>query len=191
MPNLTGERIVLRGYRGDDLPAISRWANDAQSVRYLSARYWMPQSTADVADLIDHAMHAGSNGAFFVIASRKDDSYLGQIDLYTINWKLRAAELAIVMGSEGERGKGLGGEALELMLRYAFETLGLERVQLEVAVENRRAIRCYERAGFLHEGIKRHAFMLDGAFTDLAVMAVLAGEWRAAHPAAAPQPEGI
>ena len=49
----------------------------------------------------------------------------------------------------------------------------------------------YERAGFRQEGVKRHAFMLDGAFTDLAVMAVLAGEWRAAHPAAAPQPEGI
>ena len=51
MPNLTGKRIVLRGYRNDDLTPIFRWANDAQSVRYLSARYWMPQSTADVADL--------------------------------------------------------------------------------------------------------------------------------------------
>ena len=181
MPDIEGKRIRLRGYRNDDLAAIHRWANDAETVRYLSSRYWMPQSTADVADLIDHAMRAGSNGAFFVIASREDDSYLGQTDLYTINWKLRSAELAIVLGEEAQRGRGLGGEALGLLLAYAFGTLGLERVELEVATENTRAIRCYERAGFKPEGIKRHAFMIGGEYTDLAMMAVLAGEWKAAQ----------
>lgn len=181
MPNIEGERIRLRGYRNDDLAPICRWVNDVETVRYLSSRYWMPQSTADVADLIDHAMRAGSNGAFFVIASREDDSYLGQTDLYTINWKLRSAELAIVMGEEAQRGRGFGSEALDLMLGYAFGTLGLERVELEVATENTRAIRCYERAGFTLEGVKRHAFMIGGEYTDLAMMSVLAGEWKAAR----------
>ncbi|MDD3213847.1 MAG: GNAT family protein [Eubacteriales bacterium] len=178
MPYLYGEKILLREYRQEDYTAIRAWVNDRESVRYLSSRYWMPQSAADTADFLDHVTHAGPNGAFFVIADRKTQDYLGQIDLASINWKLRSAELAMVIGNEDIRGRGIGGEALKLMLEYAFGTLALERVELEVAVGNRRAVRCYEKAGFQTEGLKRHAFIVDGAYTDLAVMAILADEWR-------------
>lgn len=183
MPHVLGQRILLREYRPDDLVAICAWTNDRETVRYLSSRYWMPQSQADAADFLDHAMHAGSNGAFFVIADPGDERYLGQIDLTSINWKLRSADMAIVMGAEGQRNRGIGTEAIGLMLEYAFLTLGLERVELEVATANARAIRCYEKAGFRHEGVKRHAFRIDGEYADLAVMAVLSGEWRAARAA--------
>lgn len=179
MPTLQGNRILLREYRADDLSALRAWVNDRETVRYLSSRYWMPQSFADTSDFVDHAMHAGSNGAFFVIADTTDESYLGQIDLFSINWKLRSAEMAVVLGSEALRGRGTGAEAIGLLLEYAFLTLGLERVELEVASENHRAVRCYQKAGFVQEGIKRHAFLLDGEYADLTVMSVLSGEWRA------------
>ena len=181
MPHLHGERVTLRDYRTDDIDGIRAWANDMDTVRYLSARYWMPQSHADAADFVDHAMRAGTNGAFFVIAARDTGEYLGQIDLFSINWRVRSAEMAIVMGRAGLRGQGLGTEAIGLMLRYAFTMLGLERVELEVASQNERAIRCYLRAGFQVEGVKRHAFLVDGKYADLTVMAVLSGEWHAAH----------
>ncbi len=181
MPNIPGEHITLRDYHSDDIPGVHEWANDLDTVRYLSARYWMPQSQTDAADFVDHAMRAGTNGAYFVIASNENGAYLGQIDLYSINWRLRSADMAIVLGREAARGRGVGGEAVGLMLRYAFTMLGLERVELEVAAENERAIRCYKRAGFQVEGVKRHAFMVDGKYTDLVVMGVLSGEWRDAH----------
>ena len=182
MPQFHGQQVMLREYRSDDLSGIRKWTNDLESVRYLSTRYWMPQSLTDAADFLDHAMRAGSNGAFFVIADPQDEHYLGQIDLFSINWKLRSAEMAIVLGSEAQRGKGIGSEAIGLLLDFAFRMLGLERVELEVSTENNRAIRCYQKAGFVLEGVKRHAFMLDGEFADLAVMAVLNHEWRATHP---------
>jgi RimJ/RimL family protein N-acetyltransferase len=100
------------------------------------------------------------------------------VDLFSINWRLRSAELAMVIGNEAARGKGIGQEALGLMLGYAFGMLGLERVELEVATGNRRAIRCYEKAGMKLEGVKRHAFMVDGCYHDLAMMAILAEDWR-------------
>lgn len=178
MPHLYGEHIMLREYRPDDAEGIRGWSNDMESVRYLSSRYWMPQSDADAADFVDHARRAGANGAYFVIADPANQTYLGQIDLYSINWRLRAAEMAIVMGSAARRGQGLGTEAIRLLLGYAFTMLGLERVELEVATENRRAVRCYERAGFRLEGVKRHAFWTDGQYADLAVMAILADDWR-------------
>ena len=181
MPHILGEHIMLRDYHSDDAASVHEWANDPETVRYLSARYWMPQSQTDAADFVDHAMRAGTNGAFFVIASRENGAYVGQIDLFSINWRLRSAEMAIVLGNEAARGRGVGGEAVGLMLRYAFTMLGLERVELEVAAENERAIRCYRRAGFQAEGVKRHAFMVDGKYSDLVVMGVLAEEWRDAH----------
>lgn len=180
MPRMMGDKVMLREYRPDDAAAIRAWANDLETVRYLSSRYWMPQTQADASDFVDHAMRAGVNGAYFVIASPEDERYLGQVDLFTINWRLRSAEMGIVMGAEALRGQGYGTQAVKLLLDYAFGMLGLERVELEVAAENERAIRCYKRAGFQVEGVKRHAFMVDGRYSDLTVMAALQGDWRAA-----------
>ena len=181
MPRCQGEHITLREYRADDLSAIHAWVNDPETVRYLSSRYWMPQSMSDTSDFLNHAMQAGTNGAYFVIAEPETGEYLGQIDLFSINWRMRSGEMAIVVAKEAKRGRGTGTEAVRLMLAFAFGTLGLERVELEVATGNQRAMRCYEKAGFRLEGVKRHAFMVDGQYADLAVMAVLAEEWRAAR----------
>ena len=181
MPRCPGEHILLREYRADDLSAIHAWVNDPETIRYLSSRYWMPQSMTDTSDFLDHAMRAGANGAYFVIANPENGAYLGQIDLFSINWRLRSGEMAIVLAGEAARGKGTGTEAIGLMLDYAFGMLGLERVELEVATDNHRAIRCYEKSGFRLEGVKRNAFMVDGQYTGLAFMSVLAEEWRAAR----------
>ena len=47
MPKLTGERIVLREYRAEDLGEIRKWVNDPATTRYLSARFWPAQSMDD------------------------------------------------------------------------------------------------------------------------------------------------
>ena len=181
MPYLYGSRVTLREYRVDDLEAIRGWVNDPETVRYLSSRYWMPQSASNTGEFFDHATHAVGNAAFFVIADRATDRYLGQIDLPSINWKLHSAEVAMVIGKGENRSKGFGEEALRLILEHAFQTLGLERVELEVHMENAAAKRCYEKVGFQLEGVKRHAFFNDGHFADVAWMSVLAEEWRAAR----------
>ena len=56
--------------------------------------------------------------------------------------------------------------------------LGLERLELEVRMDNAAARRCYERAGFQLEGVKRHAFFSDGAFCDVGIMSILRQEYR-------------
>ena len=75
--------------------------------------------------------------------------------------------------------EGIGRtEALLLLERLAFLTLGLERLELEVRMDNAAARRCYERAGFQLEGVKRHAFFSDGAFCDVGIMSILRQEYR-------------
>jgi RimJ/RimL family protein N-acetyltransferase len=178
MPRLLGKTIMLREYRQDDLPEIRKWVNDVETVKYLSSRFWAPQTLLDTQQFLENMLQSSHSGCNFIIADLKDERYIGQLDLFRLNWKLRCGELGMVIGSAEERGCGVGTEALGLILGYAFQSLGLERVELEVDMGNHAAIRCYEKAGFVLEGVKRHAYFRDGAFCDLGMLSVLSGEWR-------------
>ena len=178
MPRLMGETIMLREYRQEDLPEMRKWVNDAETVTFLSSRFWAPQTLLDTQQFLENMLQSSHNGCNFIIADKKDERYIGQLDMFLLNWKLRCGELGMVIGAAEDRGRGVGTEALGLILRYAFQTLGLERVQIEVDMGNEGAKRCYEKAGFVLEGVKRHAYFRDGAFCDIGVMSVLAGEWR-------------
>jgi len=177
MPQMHGKRVMLREYRQDDYPHIRKWVNDRKTTEYLSAIFWFPQTETDTTDFLHRAMRAAPNASYFVIADSNDESYIGQLDLFEINWKIRTGKIGTVIGSEAKRGKGYGSEAMQLMLDYVFGVLGLERVELEVYAENTRAICCYQKAGFVHEGTRRHAAMVNGNYADVHMMSVLKSEW--------------
>ncbi|GJM72928.1 hypothetical protein HMSSN036_51440 [Paenibacillus macerans] len=92
----------------------------------------------------------GSKG--FVIAEKDTLEYIGQIDLHKIDWQNRSAVLGIVIGRKELLGQGYGREAIELMKRFVFERLNLNRLELEVLDFNERAYRCYLGCGFKEEG---------------------------------------
>ncbi|NJN79315.1 MAG: GNAT family N-acetyltransferase [Anaerolineales bacterium] len=64
----------------------------------------------------------------------------------------RCGEVGIVIGDKTEWNKGYGAEAMMLLQRHGFETLNLNRVFLRVYADNIRAVRSYEKAGFVLEG---------------------------------------
>jgi RimJ/RimL family protein N-acetyltransferase len=74
-------------------------------------------------------------------------------------------------------GKGLGSEAVALALGYAFDVLKLHRVSLRVVDYNLRAIRAYQKCGFVVEGREREAAFVDGIWRDDVMMAVLDREY--------------
>lgn len=178
MPRLIGQKVMLREYQSDDFASIRQWVNDASVTRYLSTRFWAPQTTVDTQEFLSRMMQSSHNAYNFVIADAKDGRYIGQLDMFRVDWRLRQGEIGMVIASQEDRGRGLGTEALQLLSRFAFETLGLERIELEVHMQNAAAIRCYEKAGFGLEGIKRHAYYNDGAFSDLGMMSILRQDWQ-------------
>ncbi len=66
---------------------------------------------------------------------------------------------------------------MRLLLKHGFDTLNLNRIYLRVFSNNVRAIRCYEKAGFVQEGRFRQAHYQDGEYWDVLVMSVLRSEW--------------
>ena len=179
MPNYIGQNVMLREYRQDDFAAIRKWVNDQKTTEYLSAIFWFPQTERDTSDFLERVMRGAPNASHFIIANVTDESYIGQLDIFEINWKIRLGKLGMVIGSEAKRGKGYGSEALLLLLNYTFGVLGLERLELDVYAENKRAIRCYEKAGFVHEGVRRHAAMVGGRYADVVMMSVIKADWEA------------
>ena len=77
---------------------------------------------------------------------------IGAARLHTVDLKNRRAKYAIGIFSPEHWGKGYGTEVTHLVLRYAFEQVGLHRVELRVLEYNKRAIGCYRRCGFVEEG---------------------------------------
>lgn len=184
MPRLLGERVMLREYKADDIGDIRKWVNDAETTRYLSTRFWPPQTMVDSEEFLSRMLQSSHNAYNFVIADRGDERYIGQLDMFRVDWRLRLGELGMVIGSAANRGQGLGREALELMQRFAFRTLGLERLEMEVHMENHAARQCYQKAGFVLEGVKRHAFLPTGAIAMWAFSASSGTNTRPAHDTA-------
>ena len=179
MPRLIGSRVMLREYQSEDFASIRSWVNDAQVTRYLSTRFWAPQTTVDTQEFLSRMMQSSHNAFNYVIADAQDGRYIGQLDMFRVDWRLRQGEIGMVIAGAEDRGRGYGTEALELLAEFAFNSLGLERIELEVHMENAAALRCYQKAGFTLEGVKRHAYYNDGRFADLGMMSILREDWLA------------
>jgi RimJ/RimL family protein N-acetyltransferase len=167
---LTGDRIILAPVRDDDLPDLFRWINDRESA-LLSAPY-RPVHGQDHRAWFD-AIRVREDAVVFGIRTLFDDRLVGTCQLVGIDRRARSAELRIRLGDEDARGRGLGAEAVELLLRHAFDDLNLRRVSLQVLATNERAVGTYEKAGFEHEGRLREAAYVDGAYVDVLLLARL------------------
>ena len=115
MPRLLGERIQLREYQADDLEAIRQWVNDESTTCFLSTAYWPPQTMVDTEEFLQRMLQSSHNSFNFVIADRESGRYLGQLDMFTVDWRLRSGKLGMVIAGAENRGRGLGTEALLLL----------------------------------------------------------------------------
>lgn len=171
------KNVLLRPYRRSDLPGILSWTNDTEATRYLTEIFDQPYTEKNGEDFLNYALSGGSERMMFVMADPVTEEYWGQISLERISRRDGTAEVGVLLAKEEHRGKGIGREALSLLLRYAFDTLGLRRVELTVFAENSRARLCYLKAGFTEEGVARQKTWKNGKFHDVVSMAVLRDEW--------------
>ena len=106
-----------------------------------------------------------------------EKEFIGTAGLYVINWVARTAEFRIFIGAKGRWGQGIGTEVTKLVLDYAFNKLNLQMVWLGVNVENKAAVRVYEKAGFVHEGRLRRVQYRNGRYYDVYRMSILQEEF--------------
>lgn len=181
MGRIEGSRIILREYERDDLPYIMEWMNDESTLRHLSDMFLYPRSEEQALAWIEMCRKGfDHHDLHLVISDKPKRVFLGQIDLLKIQWVSRSATLGIVLGPRAQ-GQGYGRDAIRTLLRFAFSSMNLNRIQLEVYERNERAIACYEHCGFTHCGRLRQARYTHGQYEDILMMDILAGEFYAKH----------
>ncbi|MNE09548.1 putative ribosomal N-acetyltransferase YdaF [compost metagenome] len=162
----------------EDLQAIRNWANDEEITGTLSEIFTYPQTLHSTESFLRNMVEGKMDSKGFIISSKDTLEYIGQIDLHKLNWLNRSATLGIVIGRKDCLGKGYGREAITLMQGFVFETLNLNRLELEVYDYNERAYRCYTSCGFKEEGRFRQKIYKHGKYCDVIIMSILAEEYR-------------
>ena len=113
---------------------------------------------------------------------RVDDRIIGFIEIPWIEWSNASGSVRLGIGEVGERRKGYGSEALNLLLHFAFEELNLFRLSALVPADNRPALGLFKKFGFIEEVVQRQALNRDGKFWDLLELGILSKEWEYSQP---------
>ncbi|CAG0978492.1 partial diamine N-acetyltransferase, partial [Anaerolineae bacterium] len=109
---------------------------------------------------------------------REGDRLIGFIRVFDIMWTHGSGRLQLGIGDPADRCHGYGREALNLVLRYAFDELNLHRLSANTFEYNAMALRFLERAGFTVEVRRRQAVNRDGRRWDAMVLGLLRIEWK-------------
>ena len=165
-----GAGVYLRLMTYDDTENIVRWRNsDGVRKNFIYQAMFTKESHENWI----HTMVETGKVVQMMICRIDSGEAIGSVYVRDIDSKHAKAEYGIFIGEPGARGKGIGTAAAKLMLTYCFEELKLHRVYLRALAENVQAIRSYEKAGFVKEGLLRDDVYIDGRFHDIVWMAAV------------------
>lgn len=179
MDNLfKGNLVYLAGLEPEEIgKSFAQWNRDSEYVRLLDSDPPRLFSSKAIKEWLEKKLEEANDMYWFAIRTLEDDRLLGDITLSVINWGSREAFTGIGIGVREFWGKGYGTEAMQLLLRYGFTELNLQRVSLTVFEFNQRALRSYEKAGFRVEGRQRQMIQREGRRWDIIYMGILREEW--------------
>ncbi|MHB1683968.1 MAG: GNAT family N-acetyltransferase [Bacilli bacterium] len=174
-PTIQGKNVVLRKPKESDTLDRYNCGRSEELVRMYGGdtRNLKPLTMEDAKKFVDSVL---SHELDWCIEF--NGRCIGQARL-TVNGEDCRARYAIGIFDTSELGKGLGTEVTQLMLKYAFEELKLHRVDLRVLEYNHRAIACYEKCGFIKEGVEREGALIEDKFETDVFMSILDREYEA------------
>jgi RimJ/RimL family protein N-acetyltransferase len=177
---LIGKLVRLRPYESSDLDRVLGWVNDHDIAQFMAMRY--ESSRAQEEEWIAKAAYRTSPpDVVLAIDTLSESRHIGSIGLHQVVHEDRKAVLAIMIGEKDCWNHGYGADAIQTLLRFAFDEINLNRIELLVHDDNPRAIACYRKCGFVEEARLRQDHYKGGAYHDTLVMGLLVDDYRAQY----------
>lgn len=171
------ERLVLRGYRLDDVEATLAYYSDPEVARFLLDDPWTRHQTEEtVAKRCRWTHIADPDGALSLVVVC-DDAVIGDVVLWPVDGTMSRGELGWVFRSDAA-GHGYATEAARALIDLAFDHYGMHRVKAELDARNSSSIRLCERLAMTREAYLRQDLWSKGEWTDTIVYGLLATDGR-------------
>lgn len=173
MTCMEGPSLRLRPATADDAAARFSLGYNQEIVRMFGVSHADTKPmTMDAAEAWARAHSVNPYAWIIEVAGQ----LIGEIKLHSVNAQDRRASMAIAIYDSQQLGKGFGSEAIRLLLHHAFTELYLHRIGIRVLAYNERAIRAYQKCGFIVEGRERETAFVDGVWHDDLMMGILSRE---------------
>ena len=177
MPELVTERLTLRKMMVIDTGDMYEYASRQEVTKYLT---WQPHPDRDYTrEYLQYLGNRYSAGMFYdwALVYEPDCKMIGTCGFTSFNCTNDSAEVGYVL-NPAYWGKGIAAEALERVLAFGFEDLGLHRIEARFIEENDRSRRVMEKVGMTFEGVARGGMLVKGNYVNVGVCAILADEWK-------------
>jgi ribosomal-protein-alanine N-acetyltransferase len=175
LPVMTGKHVTLRELRASDAPSLFAMLTTEEVARFISP----PPTTVDGFErFIAWTLRMRSLGTYacFAVTVAGGDTAIGIFQLRELDADFGTAEWGFAIGSP-YWGTGVFQEGAEFMVDFAFETVGVHRLEARAAVANGRGNGALRKIGAVQEGVLRRSFLRHGEYLDQVLWSILEEDW--------------
>jgi RimJ/RimL family protein N-acetyltransferase len=174
------EMIRLEYFNKSDFKQLIEWINNEPLlISWAGSLFRYPLDEDKLEWYIEDTNNIHESDALVYKAiDTKNENVVGHISIGSISRSNKSARITRVLVSSTCQGKGICQGMIKAAIKIGFEDLDLHKISLGVYEFNTAAIRCYEKAGFVTEGILRDTLKYDDNYWSLVEMSILEDEWR-------------
>ncbi|MFN8480331.1 MAG: GNAT family protein [Kouleothrix sp.] len=172
---LRGEHVILRAFEREDMKTLHELQKNVDLV-LLSDGEWEPWPLAASEKHFEKHLEDQERSGFII---EVDGVVIGGCGLHHSHRRDGSTQFGIGIHHPEYVGKGYGPDAIRVLLRWAFHVQNWRRVWLTTLACNERALRAYQKLGFVEEGRLREESFFDGKYVDVLQMGMLRREWEA------------
>jgi RimJ/RimL family protein N-acetyltransferase len=176
LPVLNGSMVTLRELRKEDAPSLVALLTAEEVSRFISPP---PSTVEEFERFIAWTLRQRAAGLYvcFAVTLRGSDTAIGIFQLRQLEAGFATAEWGFAIGSSFW-GTGVFQDAAEVTLAFAFDTLGVHRMEARAAVANGRGNGALLKIGAVAEAVLRNSFLRNGRYLDQVLYSIVESDWR-------------
>ena len=185
LPVIEHAAVTLRELRVEDAPSLISMLTTDEVARFMSPP---PTDVQGFERFIawTHGERAAGRHVCFGVVPEGYDEAVGLFQVRQLEPDFSTAEWGVTLGSPFW-GSGLFAASAPLVADFAFDTLGVHRLEARAPVTNGRANGSLQKLGAVQEGVLRHSFVRDGQYVDQILWSILREDWRKQRPGRRPR----